>query len=56
VTSPRKHRAGPWAKAIYGLIFAVSIVLVWAAIRSFETAPQADNEQLLPADGTQDKQ
>ncbi|WP_157222650.1 hypothetical protein [Novosphingobium sp. AP12] len=56
MTSPRKHRAGPRAKAIYGLIFAMSIVLIWAAVRSCDTAPQADSEQLLPADETRDKQ
>jgi hypothetical protein len=41
---------------IYGLIIAVSAVLVWAAVRSFDTAPSVDDEQLLPAAGPEGKQ
>jgi hypothetical protein len=51
-----KHKLGPWAKVIYGLIIAVSVVMVWAAVRSFDTAPSVDDEHLLPAGGTQGTQ
>jgi hypothetical protein len=37
------------------LIIAVSAVMVWAAVRSFDTAPSVDDEQLLPAGGTDGK-
>jgi len=51
-----KHRLGPWAQVIYGLIIAVSAVMIWAAVRSFDTAQSVDHGQVLPASGTQGRQ
>lgn len=43
-------------KVIYGLIIAVSAVMVWAAVRSFDTAQSVDHGQVLPASGTHGRQ
>lgn len=48
MTSPNGHKAGPWAKVMLALIIIVSIVIAWAAVRSFETAAPAESGQLIP--------
>lgn len=48
MTSPNGHKAGPWAMAMLMLIIAISLVIIWAAIRSLETATPAESQQLSP--------
>lgn len=50
----RNRKPGPVAKLLLALILIASIVMIWAAVRSFQSAPVADTKQLLPA-STADK-